>query len=89
MGYLKIQCHNCGNTFDMYWEEINSKAKIHCPHCLAIMNKQRWDKLVDAYFTMEEVNKGLRNSHEQKREFLFQAEYRTHYVKPETYSADY
>lgn len=88
MGYLKIHCHNCGNTFEMYWDDIENKEKVRCPHCLATMEKRQWDKLVNAYFTTEEVNKGLRNCHEQEGMPLFQAEYRTHYVRPKVYCVE-
>ena len=85
MGYLKIHCHNCRNTFEMYWDDIENKDKARCPHCLVTMNKMQWDKLVNAYFTIEEVNKGLRNGHEVHGEPLLQAEYRTRYIQPEMY----
>ena len=81
MGYLKIHCHNCNGTFELYWDDIENKENVRCSHCLATMDKRQWDKLVNAYFTIEEVNKGLRNRYEMHEEPLFQAEYKTHYIK--------
>ncbi len=88
MGYLKIQCHNCGGSFEMYWDDVENKEKARCPYCLAVMNNKQWNKLVNAFFTIEEVNKGLRTRHTEHNEPLMQAEYKTYYVPQERYCMD-
>lgn len=85
MGYLKIYCHNCKGHFEMYAGDIESKEKVRCPHCLAIMNSRQREKLVNAFFTIEEVNKGLRTRHTEYGDVLMQVEYKTHYVPNEKY----
>ncbi len=90
MGYLKIHCRNCRGSFEMYWDDIETKDKARCPHCLTVMDAKQWEKLVNAYFTLEEVNKGLKTRHTEHREPLMQAEYKTHYVHPKAYrTGDY
>ena len=53
-----------------------------CPHCLSRMDGKQWGRLIDAYFTISEVNKDFRKYHEERGEPLFQVELRNHYVKP-------
>lgn len=84
MGYLKIHCHKCDGEFTVYWDDMQ-KERMICPHCLSMMDDRQWKKLIDAYFTLEEVNKGLREVHEQNGKPLLQAEYCTHYVNPRLY----
>lgn len=88
MGYLEIRCYNCQGKFEMYIGDIGSKEKVRCPHCMALMNGKQWNKLVNAFFTLEEVNKGLRTCHTEQGATLMQAEYRTHYVPQEYYYMD-
>ena len=88
MGYLKIHSHNCKGKFEMHREDIESKEKVRCPHCMVLMNGKQWDKLVNAFFTIEEVNKGLRTRHTEHGEPLMQAEYKTHYVPQKRYCVD-
>lgn len=86
MEYLKIKCHRCGNTFDIYNSTINKQEKTpHCPHCLVSMDQRQWERLVDAYLVFSEVNKNFRKYYEDRGEPLFQAQICTEekYVKPE------
>lgn len=79
MGYLEIKCHQCGATNTVYADQINPAAVHRCPHCLMKMNTRQWEKLVDAFYTIEEVNKGLRKIEDEHGQ-LFQVEYKTYYV---------
>lgn len=86
MEYLKIKCHRCGNSFDIYNSAISKQERApHCPHCLVSMNQRQWEKLIYAYFVFSEVNKDFRKCHEDRGEPLFQAQICTEekYVKPE------
>ena len=90
MGYLKITCHNCGGTFELYNHTMNHEDRPpRCPHCLAKMTDKQWERLVDAYFTFEEVNKNFRSKHKERGEKLFQAEFRTYYVGADDIVRDY
>lgn len=88
MGTLEIKCHNCGAVYEVtpdciYQAETMEAKHIYpwrCPHCLATMDKQLWDKLVNAFWTFEEVNKYLRSDNDCYCTPLMQAEYKTHFV---------
>lgn len=83
MAYFKVHCFNCGNTYDIYREEVANKKKARCPHCYATMNERQFDKLENAFFTLEEVNGGLRKRAVEYGDKLFQVEYVEHYVPHE------
>lgn len=86
MEYLKIECHRCENSFDIYNSIINKQeSPPHCPHCLVNMDQRQWERLIDAYLAFSEVNKNFRKYHEDRGEPLFQAQIYTEekYVKPE------
>lgn len=84
MDYLKIHCFHCGGKFELYSRKMNHDDKPpRCPHCLKMMDKTQWKRLVDAYYTFAEVNKNFRKYHDDRGEALFQAEFRNYYVKPE------
>ena len=88
MGTLEIRCHNCGAVYEVmpecvYQVDTVGQKHIHpyrCPHCMAAMDVRLWDKLVNAFWTFEEVNKDLRSHSEGYEKPLFQASYKTHYV---------
>ena len=49
MDYLKIKCLHCGNKFELYSRSMNFEEKPPmCPHCLAMMDKTQWERLIDA-----------------------------------------
>lgn len=87
MGFLEIKCFNCEGTFEVHSgcvsKLIEGAAVIRCPHCLAQMDRRHSKKVADAFFIMEEVNKGLRSVHLDQGKPLFQANFKTHYVAPE------
>lgn len=86
MEYLKVKCHRCGNSFHLCNRDMSHEEKPHmCPHCLVRMDKTQWERLVEAYFVLAEVNKDFRRYHTDKGEPLFQAEILTEekYVAPE------
>lgn len=88
MGTLEIKCHNCGAVNEVtpdciYQAETMEKKHIYpwrCPHCMATMDERLWDKLVNAFWTFEEVNKDLRSANDCYCTPLMQAEYKTHFV---------
>lgn len=88
MGYLQINCFNCNGTFELYASGIETGKRCRCPHCQATIPEKPWNKLVDAFFTLEEVNKDLRKARHEYGRPLFQVEYKTHYVKPEKICLD-
>jgi len=91
MGSLEIKCHNCGAVYEVSPDCIysaNTMDQKHiypyrCPHCMARMDRNLWNKLVNAFWTIEEANKDLRSYNVEYELPLFQAQYKTHYVPPE------
>ena len=84
MDYLKVHCFHCKGDFELYSRDMNYNGKPpRCPHCLKMMDKTQWERLVDAYYTFAEVNKNFRKYHYDRGEALFQAELRNYYVRPE------
>lgn len=87
MGTLEIHCHKCGAVYEVLPECIIQTEKlptgIHpycCPHCMAEMNTRTWDKLVWAFWEMEEANKELREWHTGYKDHpLLQAAYKTYH----------
>ena len=83
MDYLRVRCFHCGGGVELYSRDMNHDGKPPmCPHCLSRMDGKQWGRLIDAYFTISEVNKDFRKYHEERGEPLFQVELRNHYVKP-------
>ena len=88
MGTLEITCHNCGGRYELIPGVIMAAGKLQegvipymCPHCTAKMNPRTWDKLVSAFWELEEVNRELRTEYTGygKRHPLMQAEYHTYF----------
>lgn len=83
MEYIKIRCGNCKNSFNIYNSEANSLNRgVHCPHCLKKMDEKQKEMLFDAFLVFSEVNKDFRKYHDDRGETLFQAEFKTKFVKP-------
>ena len=83
MDYLKVHCLQCKGKFEPYSRNMNHDAMPPmCPHCLTRMDKKQWERLIDAYYTFQEVNMDFSKYHEDRGEPLFQVEIRNHYVKP-------
>ena len=88
MGSLEIICYNCGAVNVIQPDSIIPADKLpvgqypyRCPHCMAEINQHLWDKMVFAFWTLEEVNKDLRTAHDGYGDGrpLFQVQYKTHY----------
>ena len=59
MGYLKIHCHQCGGTWDVYSRD-NWKADTarQCPHCFMSIDAQTWTKqIIPAFASMDDANR--------------------------------
>ena len=90
MGSLEIHCHHCGAVYEVIPDFIREADKLpsdiipyRCTHCMNKMNPRLWDKLVFAFWVLEEVNKDLRTEYDgyDRRRPLMQATYKTHYVE--------
>ncbi len=70
--YAKVNCENCGSTFEVHSREVQRSGKpIRCPHCLRKMTEKQWDAFVDAFFTVTDLNYQAVKAHEECGEALF------------------
>lgn len=83
MGNLIIKCFNCGGKFKLYSKDLENGQKGRCPFCLSVMDARQFEKLENAFNTIEEVNYGLRRANREKGTALFQVGYEEYYVRPE------
>jgi len=77
MGYLKIYCHQCGGTWDVYSRD-NWKADTarQCPHCFMSIDAQTWTKqIIPAFASMDDANRELEKDHSGYHTPLFDVSY--------------
>ncbi len=39
----RIQCGNCGRSWDVFWRDINMEDANVCPYCGETLNQTIWD----------------------------------------------
>ena len=90
MGTLEIHCHHCGAVYEVTSDLVREADKLppdiipyRCTHCMNKMEPRLWDKLVFAFWVMEEANKDIRKDHDEydRPHRPMQAAYKTHYVE--------
>lgn len=61
MGYMRIKCHYCGGTWEVYGRSItNGDYARTCPHCFKAIEKQTWDKqIIPAFLALDDANREL------------------------------
>lgn len=69
MGYMRIKCHYCGGTWEVYGRSITgvSSATIisgdyprTCPHCFKAIEGQTWEKqIIPAFLALDDANREL------------------------------
>lgn len=79
MEWMKIKCYSCGKT-----QKISMNAACgtppRCPKCHKKMNRDAWNRLINAFFVFEDANACLRR-HGEDGEPLFQAIFKTKYTR--------
>lgn len=83
MGNLIVKCFNCGGKIKLFSADVINEQKRRCPYCMAAMDTRQFEKLENAFNTLEEVNYGLRRAKREKGAPLFQVGYEAYYVHPE------
>ena len=65
MGYLKIKCHECGGSWEVYSYNFNDDHLRVCPHCFKEIDRQTWNRqIIPAYGALEDANRELIKDHE-------------------------
>lgn len=69
MGYMRIKCHYCGGTWEVYGRSvtgvssptiISGDCPRTCPHCFKAIEKQTWDKqIIPAFLALDDANREL------------------------------
>ena len=64
MAYLKIYCDYCGQTWEVYERSMHDEHSKQCPHCLAKIDSQTWDRqILPALGQVSDANRELFKDH--------------------------
>lgn len=69
--YVRATCGNCKNKFEIYAEEMQADKKYHCPHCYQVIDDKHWNELVNAFFTVQDLNYQTIKAHNEHHTGLF------------------
>lgn len=76
MDYLRIKCHYCGGTWEVYRRDIRYSKARECPHCSHAIDEQTWNKqILPAYCAMCDANLELLKDHTGYHTTLFEVSY--------------
>ena len=78
MGYLKIKCHSCGGTWEVYSRDIHNRydRARRCPFCDKSIEKDVWnEQVIPTYLAMSDTNMVLSKEHTQYHRPLFEISY--------------
>lgn len=69
MGYMRIKCHYCGGTWEVYGRSITGLSSPTiisgdyprtCPHCFKAIERQTWEKqIIPAFLALDDANREL------------------------------
>lgn len=67
MGFLRIYCGSCRQTWDIYSrDDYHDWKAMTCPHCFEQIDPGLWEKqILPAFGAMEDANRELRKEQEQ------------------------
>ena len=58
MGYMRIKCHYCGGTWEVYGRSVTNGD--YARTCLKAIEKQTWDKqIIPAFYALDDANREL------------------------------
>lgn len=77
MGYLRISCGNCGESWEVYArDDFNSDNARTCPNCFRDIDPHTWAKeIVPAFGSFEDANRTLANDSTGYGGTLFKVSY--------------
>lgn len=74
MGYMRIKCHYCGGTWEVYPKTITEGRT--CPHCSKSIEKQTWEEqIIPAFRALNAANGELMADHTSRHTPLFEVCY--------------
>ncbi len=78
----RIYCFDCRATFEVYADQMGPDAPAAaCPHCGAKVPETPFHKLLNAVYTLQEVEKDLLNAHDDRGEPLFSVDLRNYHTR--------
>ncbi len=64
MGYMKIKCHECGGSWEVYHYNFRDDHLRVCPHCCKEIDRQTWNRqIIPAFGALEDANRELYKDH--------------------------
>ena len=87
MGYMKIKCHSCGATWEVYARNVtNVEYARTCPHCFKGIEKQTWEKqIISAFHALDDANRELIKDNTGYNAPLFEVSYEADTVSRNDY----
>ena len=73
--YVKATCGNCECKIELYNITLQHEQSFRCPHCLQKINKKQWARLVNAFFTTQDLNYQTKKAHDDYGTGLFTYEF--------------
>ena len=74
MGYMRIKCHYCGGTWEVYPKTITEERT--CPHCSKSIEKQTWEEqIIPAFRALNAANGELMADHTSRHTPLLEVSY--------------
>ncbi|KAA0815472.1 MULTISPECIES: hypothetical protein [Bacillus] len=84
-----VKCHNCENTFQVFWHSFEKQLPIMCPYCSKELDEAMTEKLKNALGTVWNLNYHFRKNHEErKNEPLFTVDFVHVHVPIEKFDLD-
>ncbi len=76
MGYLRIKCHSCGKTWELYPHMMADERAWMCPRCMNQIDEQTWrNQLFPAWGYMSDANMELVKDHTGYSKPLFEVDF--------------
>lgn len=61
-----VKCHNCENTFQVFWHNFDKQIPIECPYCDKQIDESLTENLKRALGVVNALNIELRKNHEER-----------------------
>lgn len=76
MGYLRIHCGGCGQTWEVYRKVREYDGARECPHCGKRIDHSTWEKRVlRAFNSMLDANVAIMQDHVDYHQGAFKVDY--------------
>lgn len=64
MGFIRVHCGYCSDTWDVYDRDKTNPLANQCPHCFKEIDRQTWEKqIIPAWAAMDYAGRELFKDH--------------------------